>query len=32
MMDVHNHIIIIVNNSSTTHTVRKITVGLNRFQ
>ena len=31
MMDVHNHIIIVVN-SSTTHTVRKITVGHNRFQ
>ena len=33
MMVVHNHIIIIANNSSnTTHTVRKITVGLNHFQ
>jgi hypothetical protein len=33
MMDVHNHIIVnSSSSSSTTHTVRKITVGLNRFQ
>jgi hypothetical protein len=31
MMDVYNHIIV-NSSSSTTHTVRKITVGLNRFQ